>query len=81
LPGHDESTSNSGRRVFGSEDGNGRALEAHANTHEKTSDEELLPVLCDGATDGSENANDGRKEDGTTATKVEVAAVRDCVRS
>jgi hypothetical protein len=40
----------------------------------------LFPVLRDGSTDGSEDTDDGGKEDGTTTTKVEVATGKDRVR-
>jgi hypothetical protein len=75
LPGHDQSTSDSCRRVLSGEDRDGRALETHTDTHEKTSDEKLNPGLRDSATDGREDTDDGGEEDGPTATEVVVATV------
>lgn len=63
LPGHDKCTTDPGWRVLCSEDGNGGALETHADTHEKTSDEELLPVLSQGTTDRSQKTEDSADED------------------
>lgn len=46
------------------------------HSHEQTGDEKLWPCLADSASNGSQDTEDSRDEDSSTATKVEVAGVR-----
>lgn len=68
LPAHDQTTTDDGGGIFGTEHGDGGGLETHTDTEEKTSDKELRPGLTDGRTDGGQNTEDGGGEDGTATS-------------
>ena len=75
LPAHYQSAANPCRRVLGGKYGDGGGLEAHADTKEQTSGEEVFPALSESTADRSQEAEDSRDEDDATTTEVVVQRV------
>lgn len=67
LEASDETTPDGGRSDLGREDWDGGNLDAHADAHEKTTDEETPPVLGKGLGKDGEDAEETSEEDGATA--------------
>jgi hypothetical protein len=76
LPAHDEAAADSRWGVLGAEDGDGGSFQAHADSEQDASDEELGPGLGDSAADGREDTEDGGDEDGATPGEETVQWVR-----
>lgn len=75
VPGHDERATDRGGRVLGSKDGDGGGLEAHSDSEQEASDEELGPGLGAGGSDGRKNTEHSGDEDGPTTSEPVVERV------
>ena len=76
LPTHDQTATDDSRHVLSSVNGDDRGFSSHANTEEKTSNKQLLPVLGKAGADHGDQAEDGGEEDCTAATEVVVKRIR-----
>lgn len=77
LPTHDQTASNCSRGVLRAEDRDDRAFATHANAQQQSGNEQLLPRLRNSRSDGTEETEDRRREDGPATTKIVVERIRD----
>jgi len=77
LPTHDQATTNHCGSVLSAEDGDCGSLQAHSNSKEQTSDEQLGPILGETGADGRQDTEEGRDEDCTTSAQNSIHGVRE----
>jgi hypothetical protein len=75
LPGHDQSTTDGGRRVLCRKNRDCRTLCTHSESEQETADEELPPCLGESRANDGEEAEDGGNEDCATTAQIEVQGV------
>lgn len=75
MKGHYKSSADDGRHSFGGHNGDGGDLDAHAETHEHTADEQLPPCLGESLSEDRKYDKKTGEEDDTATTEVVVQRV------